>query len=479
MWRSCTFERACGSAPTRQLSGATRRCAHGSRYCSRAWCGAAPSRLHCTSCLKWESSRPATSCLAHARPVSHARMPSYPLQVIIGISQSLVPVPSLFIASLAVPPGWQCAAALMAVSAWGLVPSLFIASLVVPPGWRCAAALMAGSAQLACQAQGRMCAPSRPELPCTVQHSGQAENRSCVSCQHAQWPCPPALLAAPDNVLLCHAPLPQCMSPVAMAVIAARYGPGIYEPSADVSLPAAGPFSWAVLLAALVQRRQLQLLLGWAARSLPAVLYSCWQLQLHRRPTTRGTAPKAAAEGKPAADEKAMPAEEAMPSAASASNKHAAGRRQGAPSSSAASSSFPWTAVAETAVDAQKLRAAKGCSSHCVPGCAAGSSCPAAAATRAPSPAAPAPVPRAAAAAAAPAPAAQRSARFKLVNLYPRAAALKPGAVGWRALGACPGLRVRLAALAVKHGQVLAPVPDDRPPGQPQPSQGWLRCLQL
>ena len=81
-----------------------------------------------------------------------------------------------------------------------------------------------------------------------------------------------------------------------MAVLVARYGPGMYEPLAAVSLPAPGPFSWAGLLAGLSQQRTQQLLLGWAVRTVPGLLVSCVRLWQHRQVTAAATAAAAAAE---------------------------------------------------------------------------------------------------------------------------------------------------------------------------------------
>jgi hypothetical protein len=92
-----------------------------------------------------------------------------------------------------------------------------------------------------------------------------------------------------------------------MAVLVARYGPGMYEPLAAVSLPAPGPFSWAGLLAVLSQQRMQQLLLGWAVRTLPGLLVSCVRLRQHRQ-VTAAAAPAAAAAEAGASGKKAAAA---------------------------------------------------------------------------------------------------------------------------------------------------------------------------
>jgi len=90
-------------------------------------------------------------------------------------------------------------------------------------------------------------------------------------------------------------PRPQLLTPATMAVLVARYGPGMYEPAAAVSLPAPGPLFWDSLLAVVLQPRLQQVLLGWAMRMLPALLYSGWRLLAHRQAAAGAAAAAAAA----------------------------------------------------------------------------------------------------------------------------------------------------------------------------------------
>jgi len=84
-------------------------------------------------------------------------------------------------------------------------------------------------------------------------------------------------------VCVCLGSAPQALSPTSLAVTVARYGPGMYEPMAAMSMTAPGPFSWAGLLAVLSQPRMQQVLWGWAVRMLPALLVSCAPLLLRRQ----------------------------------------------------------------------------------------------------------------------------------------------------------------------------------------------------
>jgi hypothetical protein len=101
-------------------------------------------------------------------------------------------------------------------------------------------------------------------------------------------------------------PAPQLFTPAALAVIAARYGPGVWHPSGAAPLTAPGPFSWAGLLGVLSQRRMQRLMLDWAVRTLPLMLLSAVQL-LRQRQAARAAAAAARGGSRAAAKCEAAP----------------------------------------------------------------------------------------------------------------------------------------------------------------------------
>ena len=122
-------------------------------------------------------------------------------------------------------------------------------------------------------------------------------------------PCLPAPALAASHAC-CSPPFAcaQIACAASLAVMVQRYGPGMYEPSAPVSMPAPQPFAWAGLLAVLSERRMQQLLLGFLVRTLPALLLSCARLVLQQRPPASAAA--AAGSSKRAAAQAAPPAQE-------------------------------------------------------------------------------------------------------------------------------------------------------------------------
>ena len=214
-------------------------------------------------------------------------------------------------------------------------------------------------------------------------------------------------------------PCAQVATSSTLAVMVQRYGPGMYEPSAQVSLPAPQPFAWAGLLAVLSERRMQQLLLGFFARQLPALLLShaWWARHQH-----------------PAGDVDAAAATAAAAAAATtaATSKHAAGGSQ-APAPEAGQlpaattpSSSALAAVADEACDA----GFGGTSNDKAASAAGGGPAAAAACCGLPSPSVALRSP------AAPSPAGptsalqQRSQRFRLANMHPETMAIKPGGCG-------------------------------------------------